>query len=203
MGEVIAQGAEAVLIWEKDFLIKRRIKKSYRLEGIDDKLRKLRTRSEAKIIEKLYGRINVPRILKADDKNKEITMQFIDGKKLSEHLDSFSLKKQKEVCKEIGKEISKIHDAGIIHGDSTTSNMILHNDKVFFIDFGLGFHSSRIEDKAVDLHLMRQALESKHYERWQQLFEAVLEGYKESSNSSAVLQQLKKVEARGRYKGKH
>ncbi len=203
MSRIIARGAEAVLIQDDGVLVKRRIQKNYRLKEIDDKLRKLRMRSEAKIIEKLYGRINVPKVLKADDKNKEITMQFIDGKKLSEHLGSFSLEKQKEVCREIGKEISKIHDAGIIHGDLTTSNMILHSDNVFFIDFGLGFHSSRIEDKAVDLHLMRQALESRHYQRWQQLFEAVLEGYKESKNSSSVLQQLKKVEARGRYKGKH
>lgn len=203
MDGIIARGAEAILTRRGNILVKRRIQKNYRLGEIDERLRKLRTRSEAKIMGKLQGRINVPKILRMDDKNKEIIMQFIDGKMLSNHLDSFPFKKQEEICKEIGKGIARIHDSGIIHGDLTTSNIILKNNRIFFVDFGLGSHSSRVEDKAVDLHLMRQALESKHYQRWQPIFQAVLEGYKESANSSLVLQQFKKVESRGRYKGKH
>ena len=126
-------------------------------------------------------------------------MDFISGKKLSDNLDDFDLKKQIEICTELGKEVGKIHDLGLIHGDLTTSNMILSDNKVYFIDFGLAFHSSRIEDMAVDLHLLRQALEAKHFSNWQKLFEAVLNGYS-SKDKSKVLAQLEKVESRGRYK---
>ena len=72
--------------------------------------------------------------------------------------------------------------------------------KVYFIDFGLGFISKKIEDKAVDLHLLRQALEAKHFKNWKDSFEKVLQGYSTSKNSAAVLEQFKKVEKRGRYK---
>jgi Kae1-associated kinase Bud32 len=95
-----------------------------------------------------------------------------------------------------------MHDKDIIHGDLTTSNMIL-KEKVYFIDFGLGFNSTRIEDKAVDLHLLRQAFESKHYKHFEEFFKEVLEGYKLSKNWKEVLNRLEKVEMRGRYKRKN
>jgi Kae1-associated kinase Bud32 len=72
--------------------------------------------------------------------------------------------------------------------------------KVYFIDFGLGFHSSKIEDKAVDLHLLRQALEAKHFKNWEILFKEVLKGYSEYKDSKKVLERFKAVERRGRYK---
>jgi len=77
-----------------------------------------------------------------------------------------------------------------------------HNS-VFFIDFGLGFHSDRIEDKAVDLHLIKQALEARHSEIYEKAFSSVLTGYKTSKNYSTTIKQLEKVEKRGRYKTQH
>ncbi|MEK6820502.1 MAG: KEOPS complex kinase/ATPase Bud32 [Nanoarchaeota archaeon] len=195
---ILYQGAEAFIIKEENRIIKKRIKKSYRIPDIDEKLRARRTRSEAKIIEKLQEKINVPKILKVDEKNKEIFMQYIEGKKLSEFLDK--LEDKNKIMEQVGEEASKLHDSGIIHGDLTTSNMILHQEKVYIIDFGLSFHSSRIEDKAVDLHLLRQALEAKHFLHWKNLFNSFLKGYK-SRDREKILKQLKKVEARGRYKG--
>ena len=55
---------------------------------------------------------------------------------------------------------------------------ILKDNKVYFIDFGLGFESKKIEDKAVDLHLIKQALEAKHFNNYEKFFQAVLKGYK-------------------------
>lgn len=104
-------------------------------------------------------------------------MQFLDGQRLSVHLDSLPLTKQEKICKQIGENIAKLHDVEIIHGDLTTSNMILQGSKVYFIDFGLGFISPKVEDKAVDLHVLRQALEAKHFKHWQDLFAQVLAGY--------------------------
>lgn len=199
--KIIGTGAESQIILRDDLLIKRRISKGYRLPALDEKLRKIRTRSEAKIIEKLQDKINVPKIIKVDDKTKEIVMEFIQGKKLSDNLDNFSLAEQEKICQEIGKEVGKMHDLDIIHGDLTTSNMILQDSRVYLIDFGLGFQNARIEDKAVDIHLFKQALESKHFQHWEKLFQSFLAGYS-NKDKSKVLEQLEKVEARGRYKEK-
>jgi len=247
---IIAQGAEAILKKEGNTLIKDRIKKSYRLPLLDIKLRKQRTKKEAKILEKARKLIPVPKLMKTDKKEK-IEIQFIDGLKLSESLDS--LTNSIEICKTIGQQIAILHDNNIIHGDLTTSNMIyvehkslshkprdnilnsislkssndINNDKslainhkpinnqhnqdsirdnpspsfkVFFIDFGLSFESSKIEDKAVDLHLIKQALEAKHFNHYKEFFNSIIEGYSTSNNSKLVLKRLEVVEKRGRYK---
>lgn len=247
--KMIQQGAEANIIQVKNWIIKDRIKKSYRISELDKKMRGRRTRSEAKLLEKASKIINCPvPFLQPSIKNSsKLKMPFINGKKLSEHLDKFPLKKQKEICKQIGESVAAIHNANIIHGDLTTSNMILvennvnnnrkgavNNKKflvnggiingsdkkntclvegggvdggkkftIYFIDFGLGFISAKNEDKAVDLHLLKQALEAKHFKNWEKLFNEVLKGYKKQKNSKIILERLKAVEKRGRYKGKH
>lgn len=198
--KIIQQGAEAVILLDKNKIIKKRNKKSYRILEIDNRIRRQRTRSEAKLLTKAYELISIPEIIKVDQKTKKIVMEFIDGKKLSDYLDKFPLKKQKEVCKLIGESTAKLHDADIIHGDLTTSNMILKDNKIYFIDFGLGFISHKFEDKAVDIHLLKQALEAKHFKNWGILFREVLKGYSKSKDSKIVLERLKAVEKRGRYK---
>jgi len=205
--KILQRGAEAEIELIDGKIIKDRIKKSYRIPEIDEKIRKLRTRSEAKLLEKASKIVAVPKIISVDEKTKKITMEFIDGKKLSEHLDNFNLEKQKKICKSIGENVAKLHDKNIIHGDLTTSNMICdsaslhtHRPKIFFIDFGLGFISHRFEDMAVDLHLLKEALEAKHFQHWEILFDEVLKGYKTCTKFEKVLTQFKKVEKRGRYK---
>jgi TP53 regulating kinase-like protein len=214
MEKIIQQGAEAKIVLDKGKIIKKRIKKSYRLPELDEKIRKLRTRSEAKLLKKASELISIPSNIKEDEKNKEISMEFIDGNKLSESLDEFPLENQKHLLKEIGKAVAKLHNADIIHGDLTTSNMILKGEKIrhdpkskeglirgnfgslYFIDFGLGFHSPKPEDKAVDIHVLKQALEAKHFKNWEILFNAFEKAYK----NKKVLERLKAVEKRGRYK---
>ncbi len=200
--KILSQGAEAIIIEKEGMILKKRIKKSYRIPEIDEKIRKLRTRSEAKLLKKAYEVVPVPRIIGIDEKTKEIDMEFIKGKKLSESLDSFSLAKQKQICRKIGESVARLHDSEIIHGDLTTSNMIISekDSRIYFIDFGLGFISHKFEDKAVDLHLLKQALEAKHFRHWEALFNEVLKGYKKSKNFKTVLERLKKVEKRRRYR---
>ena len=72
--------------------------------------------------------------------------------------------------------------------------------KVYFIDFGLGFHSSKAEDKATDLHVLKEALEAKHPASSEELWNNILQGYKKSKNAKATIGRLEKVELRGRYK---
>jgi TP53 regulating kinase-like protein len=197
--EVLMQGAEAKIKLSNDFIIKDRIKKSYRIRELDEKIRKSRTKKEAKLLEKTSQIINAPKPFFTPD-FYQIKMPYIKGQKLSDSLDSFSLEKQKEICKKIGEEIAKLHEADIIHGDLTTSNMILKDDLIFFIDFGLGFISQKIEDKAVDLHLLKQALEARHFKNWEVLFNEVLKGYEDYEESKKILERFKAVEKRGRYK---
>lgn len=198
--QILAQGAEAIITKDKNKVTKHRISKSYRHKEIDEKIRKSRTRKEANILKKAKElKISVPEILKQEEFALE--MEFINGDRLSEKLNSYEEKKQFIVLKKIGKEVAKLHQNDIIHGDLTTSNTLLKDEEIFIIDFGLGFISKRVEDKAVDLHLIKQALEAKHFQNYEKLFENFLEAYqKEYKEAKEVLERLKKVEARGRYR---
>ncbi len=198
---IIAQGAEAVLRKEGNILVKDRISKDYRIKEIDDKIRKLRTRSESKLIERASKIIKTPKIISSDDKSMKITMEFIDGIKLVDHIDGITEKEREKILKLIGNEVALLHNNNIIHGDLTTSNMILKNDNIYFIDFGLGFISDKDEDKAVDIRLFKQALDSKHYNHSEKSLIYFIQGYKEKSNRfNEILKRLEKVEKRGRYK---
>lgn len=198
MDKIIGQGAEAT-IYLRDNVVKDRLAKSYRLKEIDDSLRKTRTRKEAKLLEKLQEMdFPAPKMI-STDRLSLIEMQFIEGEKLRDVLDKNNYKKH---CIDLGRKIAMLHKNDIIHGDLTTSNMIV-NDEIFFIDFGLSFHSAKIEDKAVDLHLLRQAFDSKHFDICSECFAAALQGYKdESKDALEILSRLETVEARGRNKGK-
>lgn len=202
MENIIAQGAEAKIILEKNIVTKSRVPKSYRLPILDSRIKKLRTRSEAKIIEKANKLIPTPKIISVDEIQGKIKLDFIDGKKLSEHLDH--LKEKLSIINSAGKQTAILHNNNIIHGDLTTSNMIFHQKKVYFIDFGLSFISSKMEDKAVDLHLINEALEAKHFKFADKLKKSFMEGYKsESKDFQKILERLKAVERRGRYKEKY
>lgn len=194
--QIIAQGAEAIIHKINNKIVKDRIPKNYRIKELDNKIRITRTRSEAKIINKLQNIIPVPTLLSLPESGRMIHMQFINGKKLSENLESLDYKK---ICKLIGNNIALMHNHDIIHGDLTTSNMILVNNKIFLIDFGLSFHSIKVEDKAVDIHLFRQALESKHFQHWQELYNSFISGYS-PQDKTKILKQLEEVESRGRYR---
>lgn len=196
--KTIAQGAEAVLYLDKDRIIKERVPKTYRLKELDEELRRSRTRREAKVMSALP--VNGPKLIRVDDKNMVIEMEYIEGNKLSDVLEKSDYLR---LSGEIGRMLRTLHDKEIIHGDLTTSNMIMKkdsqgNDDVYFIDFGLSFFSSKTEDKAVDLHLLKQALESRHYNIADECFAEVEREY----SDDIVLKRLEAVESRGRNKAK-
>jgi Kae1-associated kinase Bud32 len=190
MMEHIAQGAEAVIFRDGGRVIKERIPKPYRLPEIDERLRTARTRKEAKVLQDLP--VPGPKLLRVDSERKAIEMEYLDGPRLADVLEG---RDYRRLGREMGTKLRRMHDRSLIHGDLTTSNMILL-DEIYFIDFGLSFNSAKIEDKAVDLHLLRQALESKHYTIWEECFREVLAGY----DDAAVIARLDEVEARGRNK---
>jgi len=197
--KILKQGAEAILYVKNNILNKERIKKNYRIKEIDDRFRRLRTRSEGRLLMRAG---NTPKVFSVDEEKCIIKMEFLKGRLVKDIFDSLNIGERERLCKEIGGNIAGLHNKDIIHGDLTTSNMII-DGKLYFIDFGLGFISSRIEDKAVDLRLLKQALDSKHYKTAEESFKWVLEGYKECNDYMDVMKQLEKVELRGRYKRKH
>ena len=194
-------GAEAIITLNSDANIeKSRIKKNYRIENIDISLRISRTKKESKILQKLQKIIPVPKLIKVTD--YDIEMENIDGVQLKKVLDE-----RPDLAQLVGKNLALMHDAGIMHGDLTTSNMILKKEgklgeeKLYFIDFGLSFNSLKIEDKAVDIHLFKQALESRHFKIADVAYKNFLKGYV-PKDKKEVLSRLRIVEARGRYKEK-
>lgn len=194
--KMIAQGAESKLYENDDTIVKVRFKKKYRIPEIDDKLRGFRTRREAKILSKLDS-FPSPSFIETDEKEK-IVMSKIDGPLVKKIFD----KDYNKLSPEIGKLIGELHNNNIIHGDLTTSNMIFDR-RVYIIDFGLSFFSYKIEDKAVDLKLLMQALESKHHKVFKKAFESILKSYqKNCTDAKKVLERLNQVEKRGRYKQK-
>ncbi len=202
--KILHQGAEAILYLDKSNLVKERISKSYRHPTIDNNKRKYPTRREYKLLRKaMEVGLNVPKPIDFNEIDMKIVMEHIKGDVLKETLDNYKEEKRDKVSKLIGEQIALMHDNDIIHGDLTTSNMILKQDQVFLIDFGLGSISLKSEDKAVDLHLLKQALESKHYRHHEDLYTSFLQGYKKSKNYKETLERLEKVEKRGRYKRKN
>jgi Kae1-associated kinase Bud32 len=199
--KIIKRGAEAVLYLDDSQLVKERIKKNYRLTEIDEKLRKLRTRKEAKLLNeaKRVG-VETPKIFSIDEKGFKIIMEFIDGKRLKEFFNETNDKNRKKAAEELGKSVGLLHKNGIVHGDLTTSNMILKEDKIFFIDFGLGEFSNRVENLATDLSVLKEAFKSTHFKYLDLLWESFIKGYKQTNdNFNKVLDTLNDIEKRGRY----
>ncbi|MEM2896377.1 MAG: KEOPS complex kinase/ATPase Bud32 [Candidatus Bathyarchaeia archaeon] len=205
---LIKKGAEANLYLEKwngfKVIKKQRVKKTYRIENLDIRLRRFRTIHEAQMLHeaKKIG-VPTPIVYFLDMPNFTITMEYVEGKLLREFLEKLSDEEMINACKIVGSQIGLLHVNGIIHGDLTTSNMILTDkEKVFFIDFGLSFYSQDLEDKGTDILLLRRAIKSTHYKHANGCLKAIFDGYKsETGNnySKKVMMKSEEIEKRGRY----
>ena len=131
---------------------------------------------------------------------------------ISRHDLSGVLGRMHNVNEDLSRVSGKMHDNNIIHGDLTTSNMLLRqsplrddaNDgdrrpDVVMIDFGLGYVESVAEDKAVDLYVLERALLSTH-PRTERFFQALLDSYQITCGKQAqeVMRKLDEVRLRGR-----
>jgi TP53 regulating kinase-like protein len=205
---LIKKGAEASLFLEdwhnRKVIMKRRFPKRYRINALDRMIRSQRTMHEPNIIHKAKeAGVPTPIIFMVDVSDANIIMEFVEGKQVKEVLDDVSTEKRASLSKQIGKFIGRLHRHGIIHGDLTTSNMILTPySTVVFIDFGLSERSIELEPKGVDLHLMKRTLYSTHYKHAKECFKAVMEGYAESvgkEEAKKVTAKIREIEKRGRY----
>lgn len=207
---VLVRGAEAVIgptSWMgRDVLHKHRPVKGYRHADLDHRIRDARTRDEAHLLfAARRAGVPVPVVYDVDRAGGTITMEAVQGPPLRDVLpddpDDLAVARMRV----LGGHIATLHDAGITHGDLTTSNILVpdRTDPVsmVLIDFGLGQATQEGEPKAVDLHLVEEALDATDG-RAERLMAAFLAGYESKAvDSSDALRRLEGVRERGRYRG--
>jgi len=183
------KGAEAVVSISKIIkipaVVKNRIPKLYRIKTLDSKLRTERTKREARLLNKAKSAgVPCPTVLEVTQ--FAISMTRINGKRPN-------LEKDKNAAKTAGIYLAKLHSADIIHGDFTPANLMIERGKLFVIDFGLGFNSFDVEDKAVDVLTMLKAISAPQAQRF------FLKGYSTYEKSASILQRVEDVKKRARY----
>ena len=250
---LLSQGAEARIwkIPASDdgtklaMVAKERFSKSYRHPTLDEKLTKTRCRAEGRILEKCqnqkdsYKCIQVPKVLRTEP--PVLYIEFIEGVTVREYLEEHILVSQQDtkedngkdsfadnqelilIAKQLGTMIAKLHNLGMVHGDLTTSNLMLREERkraksnddegnpnagtrnfqtMTMIDFGLAKSTTSAEERAVDLYVLERALSSTHPKLPTNFFDTILESYKnateQSKQADATLQRLEQVRLRGR-----
>lgn len=218
--KLLQQGAEG-RIFLGDYkgqkcLIKERFVKNYRHPDLDTHLTKTRIKAEQKAAERCAkAGVTTPKVFEADLRNRKIYMEYLETsittkQYINEYLTNDTKKYPKlleKLTSAIGTAVGRMHANNIIHGDLTTSNMLIKptSDPEFdeyelvMIDFGLSQYSTTTEDKGVDLYVLERALLSTH-SKLEELFPKILEAYcKENvKGSKEVVAKLEEVRLRGR-----
>ena len=186
----MSEGAEAKIYMQEMFgerlVVKERVKKEYREASLDKRLRLARTRNEARILYRAFeAGVKTPTLIGVG--RFSIYMSYIEGKLLRD------VKKSPYLLRQAGILLAKMHNADIVHGDFTPANIIVSKNSVYVIDFGLAEISKSIEEKAIDLLLMKRSLNEKQYKVFAYSYA------KAYTASSDVFRKLAEIERRGRY----
>ena len=205
---VLSQGAEAIIYSTAEAgrptVTKHRFRKRYRHPELDAALTATRLKQEVRSI--LRARrlgVRAPVFTRVDVVRSLLVMQRIDGKTTKEAFLGGELGEQRkhEVARELGRMIATLHDGDLIHGDLTTSNVMIEETtgNVILIDFGLSQLSTLVEDKAVDLYVLERSFRSAHPLDGDELLESLLSSYKTCSKKwCSTMNRLADVRLRGR-----
>eukprot|EP00634_Sargassococcus_sp_CCMP2135_P003324 CAMPEP_0198652222 /NCGR_PEP_ID=MMETSP1467-20131203/6229_1 /TAXON_ID=1462469 /ORGANISM="unid. sp., Strain CCMP2135" /LENGTH=232 /DNA_ID=CAMNT_0044388131 /DNA_START=3 /DNA_END=701 /DNA_ORIENTATION=- len=210
--EVLSQGAEArvygVRLFGMRAVAKHRFAKSYRSPALDTRLRKERLATEVRCLARLRQvGVATPAVLMVDSARHVLYLERVAGVTAKAYIDRYRATDLSPLMAKIGDTVARIHDAGLTHGDLTTSNFLCRNasldgsravDELVVIDFGLGGMRAQPEDKAVDLYVLERALVSTHREARPLLDAALAEYARVSTLAQPVLHRLDAVRARGR-----
>ncbi|MEB3797600.1 MAG: Kae1-associated kinase Bud32 [Caldisphaeraceae archaeon] len=204
--DLIKKGAESEIrlgtfLGEKA-IYKVRLRKAYMHPYLDSELRHSRTKKEARIMMSIREKgINAPLVYAVYPSIGLIVMEYISAPSLKDLLSSNS-EKALGYFYEVGVLLSRLHSMGIVHGDFTTSNVLIKGSEIFLIDFGLSEFSNKIEDRAMDLHLFRRAILSTHPSAFERGFHAFLDAYSShAKEADEVIKRSQEIELRGRYVG--
>jgi len=195
-GELLDNGAEAVVYLEeghegKKVLVKERVPKVYRHKEIDEMIRKERNRTEARLMsEARRSGVSTPIIYDVED--FKLQMQYIEGVPIKYLITP-------EISEKVGELVGKLHNSGIVHGDLTTSNLLLAGERLYLLDFGLAYFDKGLEARGVDVHVLFQTFESTHSAH-EALMEAFKKGYQRTFiESEGVLKRVEEIKKRARY----
>ena len=181
----------------KPVLVKDRVPKPYRTKELDEKIRRERTKQEVVLLHRAkFAGVKTPVVYQVDRAGTRIFMELVHAPRLKDALNA----KNVGLCRKVGRLVGKLHAQGLVHGDLTTSNILLMGeDELVFIDFGLGYFSERVEDQAVDLLVFRKTFEATHFDL-PQGWKGVCEGYRAAcEDAEKVFKQMEEIEARARY----
>ncbi len=206
---VLIHGAEATVSlgqWlGRGAIIKARVPKAYRHPALDATIRSERTRDEAHLlIAARQAGVPVPVLYDVDREGAVLAMEHVAGRPLRHVLEDEILEVSKQRFRHLGIVVAALHAGGVTHGDLTTSNIMVPDpsdpESLVLIDFGLGQSTREGEPRAVDLHLMEEALEATH-PQGVELMETFLESYcSRMDGADDVVRRLEGVRERGRYR---
>jgi len=207
LSRLIGKGAESLVflgtILGKRVVVKVRVSKPYRNPLFDEEFRRSRTRIEAKVMLDLRRNgVNVPFLYFFDTKNYVIVMEYVDGVKMIDVINTLDDPAIKKYAEKLGMQVGRMHSLEIYHGDLTLGNVLLtRDDKLYLIDFGLAGYSKDVEEYAIDLHLLRRNLNAVIPEKSELFFKSFLKGYEKSfeKDLGEVLRKLEEIRLRGRY----
>lgn len=163
--------------------------------------------------------VPVPAVYALDESTGWLMIEWIEGEVVRIRLNEW-LRRRKDartlegsedhelvgLMRRIGAAVGRMHATGIVHGDLTTSNLMLRDcekeglleGEIVLIDFGLASQSVQDEDRAVDLYVLERAFGSTH-PRAESLFPELLHAYGTSfRGAGVVLRRLEEVRMRGR-----
>jgi len=210
---LIKQGAEAKLYTGKflgqEVYVKERFSKKYRHPTLDTQLTKDRHRAEVRALMKCKQiGVKVPTMYLADNVTTTIVLEkILDSMTARDFINNMlsqnNTSQLDKVAKLIGETVAKMHSHGIIHGDITTSNILVVNEDdnihLVMIDFGLSFQEGVPEDKGVDLYVLERAFLSTH-PNTEELFAQIIKAYTIKSGKQApeTLKKFEEIRLRGR-----
>lgn len=194
------RGAEATVERDETNVVKTRVPKSYRHPALDERLRRERTRSEARVTSD--GRragVPTPVLWDVDGSEYRLVLEHVGSADLRDALTESRVR-------DVGRSLATLHAAGIVHGDPTTRNVRVESGfesepesepRTWLIDFGLAYYTDSIEDYAMDLHVFYQSLNGTA-DTPEPLITAFEDAYREAGDEN-VIDQLREIEGRGRY----
>jgi len=187
------KGAEAILTKTRVLTFpaveKSRPSKKYRADELDGKIRRERTRREARLLARAkQAGVICPVVYEVSD--FAIRMKFLEGKMLYHEMRKRRIKPS-EIAS-AARILAALHSVDVVHGDFTPANLMNTRNGMAVIDFGLGCISHDAEDKGTDMITMKRALGGK-------AGAAFVSAYSRAGGKPAVVKMAAEIEKRGRY----
>lgn len=166
----VSRGAEATLRavdwWGFRALVKERDPKGYRPKALDDRLRRERTRTEARLLvdARRLG-VRTPLIYDVDLEKHRLILEELPGPTLKQVLEDPAVpaEEQLHAVRSFGEALGRLHAGGMAHGDLTSSNVLFPagpSGPPAFLDLSMGTRNPGVEELGIDLHLVEEDLKA-------------------------------------------